>query len=303
MLLNKDTEVMGQAFSRTMLFLTFIKGPNIQEWVGAQVGWLGRHIQMGARKTDEHLYNTVIDSFNTAFTDTMSLQRAKAEFQSIKMEGGDLDTYIPKFERLARIAGYDLHNQMVLDRFGSGLTSGLYIAIVNGPDEPRNWTKWTHAAQKYQQKYLLIHSSLVMRNPKDSKTHKKPQTAELWKAAWKSRGSKDRDAMDTTPGRTRAKKIDADERTELMKAGKCFTCKKQGHLSCDCPQRPPPHPCTNACTSTLQIEEVNSDDEEPAKVRSGKKKHSMLHHGGTFCAQCEQCCCRSIDKSGAEKGH
>ena len=59
-----------------------------------------------------------------------------------------------------------------------------------------------------------------------------------------------------------------------MKVGKCFTCKKQGHLSRDCPQRPPPRPCTNACTSTSQIEEVNSDNEEPAKVRSGKKKPS-----------------------------
>ena len=56
MLLNEDTEVMRQAFSRMMLFLTFIKGPNVQEWVGAQVGWLGRHILAGARKTDQHLY-------------------------------------------------------------------------------------------------------------------------------------------------------------------------------------------------------------------------------------------------------
>ena len=60
-----------------------------------------------------------------------------------------------------------------------------------------------------------------------------------------------------------------------MKAGKCFTCKKQGHLSCDCPQRPPQRPRTNAHASTSsQIEEVNSDDEEPPKVRSGKKKYS-----------------------------
>ena len=60
-----------------------------------------------------------------------------------------------------------------------------------------------------------------------------------------------------------------------MKAGKCFTCKKQGHLSRNCPQRTPQRPCTNAHTSTsAQIEEVNSDDEEPDKVRSGKKKHS-----------------------------
>ena len=80
--------------------------------------------------------------------------------------------------------------------------------------------------------------------------------------------------MDTTPGRARARKIDADERMELMKAGKCFTCKKQGHLSRDCPQRPPRQQQTNVRTSTSKIEDVNSDDEEPTKVRSRKKKPS-----------------------------
>ena len=60
-----------------------------------------------------------------------------------------------------------------------------------------------------------------------------------------------------------------------MKAGKCFTCKKQGHLSRDCPQRTSQRPQTNAHANTsTQIEEVNSNDKEPAKVRSGKKKHS-----------------------------
>ena len=121
-----------------MLFLTFIKGPNVQEWVGLQVGWLGRRLLQGARRTEENLYDTVMDSFNTTFTDTMSLQKAKAEFHTIKMEGGDLAAYIAKFERLTRLAGYNLHDQMVLDRFGSGLNSGLYIGIINGPDEPIN---------------------------------------------------------------------------------------------------------------------------------------------------------------------
>ena len=91
---------MQQAFSRAMLFLTYIKGPNVQEWVSMQVAWLGHRIHAGARKTEEYLYNTVMDSFNTAFTDTMSLQKAKAEFHTIKMEKGDLDAYVAKFERL-----------------------------------------------------------------------------------------------------------------------------------------------------------------------------------------------------------
>ena len=47
----------------------------------------------GARRNEEYLYDTVIDSFNTVFTDTMSLQKAKAEFCSLKMERGELDTY------------------------------------------------------------------------------------------------------------------------------------------------------------------------------------------------------------------
>ena len=266
---------MRQAFSRVMLFLTFIKGPDVQEWASSQVGWLGSRIIAGAGRNEEHLYDTVMDSFNTAFTDTMSLQKAKAEFRTLKMERGELDMYIAKFERLARMVGYNLQDQMVLDRFGSGLNSGLFTTIINNTD-PCTWLDWTRAAQKYQQKYLLIRSALGMKAGNTvQKTCKKPQTPEQWKAAWNNKRSSDPDAMDTMPSRMRARKIDVDERTELMRTGKCFTCKKQGHLSCNCPQRPPQRPRTNARASTSsQIEEVNSDNEEPAKVRSGKKKHS-----------------------------
>ena len=106
----------------------------------------------------------------------------------------------------------------------------------------------------------------------DLKSCKKPQTPEQWKAAWNNKRSNNSDAMDTTPGRARVRRIDTDKQAELMKTGKCFTCKKQGHLSRDFPQRPP-HTNAHASTSS-QIEEVNSDNKEPAKVRSGKKKPS-----------------------------
>ena len=136
---------MRQPFSQVMLFLTFIKGPDIQEWTSMQVGWLGSHLLAGARRNEEHLYDTVMDSFNTMFTDTISLQKTKAEFHTIKMEKGELDTYIAKFERLARLAGYNLQDQMVLDQFGSGLNAGLYASIINNAD-PHMWLDWTRAA-------------------------------------------------------------------------------------------------------------------------------------------------------------
>ena len=147
-----------------MLFLTFIKGPDVQEWASLQVGWLGSQLLAGAGRNEEHLYDTVMDSFNTAFMDTMSLQKAKAEFHTLKMERGELDMYVAKFERLARLAGYNLQDQMVLDRFGSGLNPGLFTAIINNTD-PRLWLDWTRVAQKYQQKYC----SSTQPGPEDRK--------------------------------------------------------------------------------------------------------------------------------------
>ena len=38
-------------------------------------------------------------------------------------------------------------------------------------------------------------------------------------------------------------------------------------------------------------------------LRAYLKGVEVLRHGGTFCVRREQCCRRSVDKRGAEKGH
>ena len=77
---------MRQAFTRAMLFLSFIKGPNVHEWATAQVRWFMSHLHDGANLCEEYLYETVEQAFQTAFTNTMSMQRAKAKFQEVQME-------------------------------------------------------------------------------------------------------------------------------------------------------------------------------------------------------------------------
>ena len=45
--------------------------------------------------------------------------------------------------------------------------------------------------------------------------------------------------MDLTPGRTRARAaLTDDKRATLCQEGKCFKCRKKGHMSRDCPDRP-----------------------------------------------------------------
>jgi hypothetical protein len=272
-MLNYDTAVMWQPFTRAMLFLSFIKGPAVHEWNMLQVNWLMTCARTGALPSEEFLYDTVEAAFRSAFTDTMSVQRAKAEFHLISMERGDLDGYVSKFERLARLAGYDLNSSLVLDRFGSKLIPGLYAAIVNGPDEPVTWTDWVRAAQKYQQKYLLVQANLGDRRSKDPVKGQKGRSKEQWQRALQPK-AKDPNAMEID--RIRARQITTDERTELMKAGKCFTCRKQGHLSRDCPQRLS-RPRTNARASTSQVKVEDDEEEEDApktKARVGKTRYS-----------------------------
>jgi hypothetical protein len=97
-MLNYDVEVMHQLFTRATLFLSFIKGPAIHEWNMVQVNWLMTRARTGALPTEEFLYDTVEAAFRSAFTDTMSVQRAKAEFHLVSMERGDLDGYVSKFK-------------------------------------------------------------------------------------------------------------------------------------------------------------------------------------------------------------
>jgi hypothetical protein len=190
------------------------------------------------------------------------------------MDRSDLDGFVSKFERLARLAGYDLNSSLVLDKFGSKLIPGLYAAIVNSQDEPITWTDWVRSAQKYQQKYLLVQANLGDRRVKDPQKGQKMRTKEQWQQAFRPK-PKDPNAMEID--RVRARGITTDERTELMRSGKCFTCRKQGHLSRDCPQRPA-YPRANARAST-SAQTLDDDEEEekpvkPAKARAGKVRYS-----------------------------
>jgi hypothetical protein len=68
---------MATPLEHTMLFLTFIRGPKVGNWVNDQVKVVGRYIRQGGRKTNEFIWDTVIDEFANTFQDIMSHERAE----------------------------------------------------------------------------------------------------------------------------------------------------------------------------------------------------------------------------------
>jgi hypothetical protein len=70
---------MRNAYQRAMLFLTYIQGPIINEWVKGVNAWLrGQIIHQRWAPTDERLWIEVFDSFNRQFANVMEQEDAQA---------------------------------------------------------------------------------------------------------------------------------------------------------------------------------------------------------------------------------
>jgi hypothetical protein len=252
--LNDQTRVMATALERTMLFLTFIRGPKVGNWVNDQVKTVGKYIRQGGHKTDEFIWDTVIDEFANTYQDIMSHERAENELNHLRMEGGNLDIYSAEFKRLARLAEYNLEERLVGRKYFDGLPEGLRRAIVK--DENMGLlisvADYEDAAIRYHRKFLQVQAFF----DKSGKS-KKPTRQQ-----WQQRFVKDPNAMDLTPGRTRARAaLTDDEMNKLRQEGKCFKCKHQGHIGRNCPNQnsqiratnssgPQTHPATNTSTAS-----------------------------------------------------
>ena len=79
--------------------------------------------------------------------------------------------------------------------------------------------------------------------------------------------------MDLTPGRTRVQAaLTDDERATLRQEGKCFKCRKKGHMSWDCPDR-----ASQAQSGTTKEEgpkeEVKEEDTQIKQVTAEELVH------------------------------
>jgi hypothetical protein len=111
------------------------------------------------------------------------------------------------------------------------------------------------AAIRYHRKFLQVQAFF------DKSGKSKKPTCQQWQQQF----VKDPNAMDLTPGRTRARAaLTDDEMNKLCQEGKCFKCKRQGHIGRNCPNqnsqiratnsgRPQTHLATNTSTASSGV--------------------------------------------------
>ncbi|HYT42340.1 MAG TPA: hypothetical protein VEP90_08330, partial [Methylomirabilota bacterium] len=143
--LNDNYEVMVTPYYYTVLTLSLIRGPLINDWVSDQISILqnrlSRTVNPITRDEEEH-WNEFMTTFDTAFSDSTKAQQAYVALQQLNMRGNDLDSYTTAFKHLAKVIGYDLANLGTVHLFAMGLKKGLRSAVLHRDTQPTTFDKW-----------------------------------------------------------------------------------------------------------------------------------------------------------------
>jgi Retrotransposon gag protein len=106
--INRRHITMREPYNHIMMMLSYMKGPKIDDWVREKATLLEMVVSNStANPNDEHVWNTFIEEFTEAFTDTTRWEQATLDLINIQMKGEDLDTYISTFHHLRKRAGWE----------------------------------------------------------------------------------------------------------------------------------------------------------------------------------------------------
>ena len=207
-------------------------------WIKKISAKLDCHLRTGGRDTDKWIWETMINDFAQNFQDIMSQQRAQKQLFELCMERGELDDYTSKYQQLCELAGHHEQTGMICDHYFQGLPKGLREAMISFKLTKHYQTlgDWIKGAIRQHSKYLTFQAHFSSKKDTNQRFQNNQRPS---KQQWQQGFAKNPNAMDLTPGHTRARvALTDDERATLRQEGKCFKCRKKGHMSRDCPDHP-----------------------------------------------------------------
>ena len=152
-ILNKETNTIKNPFHHTALAISFITGPNVDDWAEHQLDQLEEKTSPTNPNqytdTDERLWTEFETAFQAAYQDTTRAQDAYTALMQLEMRGWDIDTYIATFDRLVARAGWFASDKGIMEKFQNGLARWLALDIMHKYENiPATLDEWKSTAKK-----------------------------------------------------------------------------------------------------------------------------------------------------------
>src|SRR5579864_4180323 len=149
---NAHKEQMRVPSSKATLFLTYISGEAVDDWVQEKMDWLENHSFMD---DDTQPWDTIRTKFEQAFTYTGEKSNAIFQLQKLTMDKGDIDEYNAKFNHLLKEAGYGKDELATVAMYKQGLVGGLLKALILHPTKKLvTLNNWQEEARNKQRTFL-----------------------------------------------------------------------------------------------------------------------------------------------------
>ncbi|ETW83370.1 hypothetical protein HETIRDRAFT_316098 [Heterobasidion irregulare TC 32-1] len=183
---------------------------------------------------------SVRQKISTDFEEFDKTADARDKLARINQGKESFNTYLQLFEQIAELAGVDLETKKT--HFLRGLKWELARGIYQDPAAQTTWDELVAKAKRHETMRIEEMRARDLRQGKYQVFTPTNYYSNFAPTPRQERESQyvpmDVDAAELEVEAIRFKKLTPEERNRLTKEGKCFYCKKPGHMARGCPSRP-----------------------------------------------------------------
>lgn len=204
---------------------------------GVAASWAAGIIKDG-QATSPARYGTwdeFVVKLETAFLPVNAASDAVAKLKKLKQGAGGVDDYIATFRTTVGLTDFK-DTAFIIDKFLDGLNDSLRRKVLGNTSEMKTLEDYYGVASRLDANYQYTNTF--------SSPHPKPNNFR-----------RNIRQVATTDNDVAIQKLTAAERDKLRREGKCFRCRKAGHMSRECP---------NGRTASRTVRQMEVITEAPA---------------------------------------